>query len=36
MDHSKYNFKNNYLIFKSNYFIYFLIIIFFFSINFLN
>jgi len=25
-DHSKYNFRNNYLIFKPNYFIFFLII----------
>ncbi len=34
MDHSKDNFKKNYLIFKPNYFIFFLII--FFHINFLN
>jgi hypothetical protein len=26
MDHSKYNFRNNYLIFKLNYFVFFLII----------
>jgi hypothetical protein len=35
MDHSKGNFRNNYLIFKPNYFISFLIILPF-HINFLN
>jgi hypothetical protein len=31
MDHSKEKFKNNYLIFKPKYFIYFLITIFFYN-----